>query len=174
MLLAIVALIPYGLEIWFYCHKKPRFQIQIANKNVSKRDKKVIFDFWLGVQCKNSSLILKKVFLSFQTISFKLEKYPGYTKNIGLIISQIEGTEFGPTLVLENQGDYYKSKSGTVYMIRIVLEENLDLIKTTLTIESEIDYLGLGFWSIFYRTREYRHQKSINIRLDKVRQELKI
>ncbi len=172
ILLAILALIPYCLEIWFYCRKKPRFKIQIANKKISKRGKETIFDFWLGIQPKNVSLILKKVFLSFPAISFKLEKYPGFTRDVGISLNPLEGTGFGPTLILDNEGNSYNSKSGIIYTVRIVLEENIDPIKTTLTIESEIDYLKLGFWFIFYRSREYRSQKKINVKLDEFRQEL--
>jgi len=170
ILLAMLALVPYGLEIYFYFTKKPKFRIQIANKKLSKRGKEKVFDFWLGIQPKNVSLLINRVVLSLP-FEIKPEQSPGSTRNIE-IIPPLEGTEFGPTLLLEYGEAHYHPKSGKAYMIRTVFHKKVDSIKATLIVESEVDVLKLGFWSIFYRTRRYRKQKVINIKIDSKRQEL--
>lgn len=170
ILLATIALMPYIIEIYFYFNKRPKFEIQIANKKTSSRNKKTVFDFWLGIKPQNVSILLKRVILSlpFDIIP---EQYPNSTKRIN-IIPPIEDTEFGPTILLDYGGVPYYPKSVLVHMLRVASTKKFDFIKATLTIESEIDILKMGIWSIFYRAREYRNQKTINILIDDKRQEI--
>lgn len=169
-LLAIIALVPYCLEIYFYFAKKPKFNIQIACKKIASERKKRIFDFWLGVQSLNVSLILKRVIL---TLPFDIhpEQYPGYTKPLRIAMP-LEKSNSLINLLLDSSDDRYHPKFGTVYMIRTVFEKDISEFKTLLTIEVEIDPFNLGFWSIFYGARKYRKQRSVNIQVNETNQHL--
>lgn len=171
-LLAVIALIPYCLEVYFYFAKKPKFKIQIACKKITLVKEKKVFDFWLGIQPINVSLVLKRVIL---TLPFDIhpEQYPGYTRPLRIAMP-LEKSDSLINLLLDSSDDRYHPKFGTVYMIRTVSEKDISEIKSLLTIEAEIDPFNLGFWSIFCGTRKYQKQKSINIRVNETNQHLVI
>jgi len=169
--LAILAFFPYILEGYFYFTKEHEFELQIANKKIMKRNKKTIFDFWLAIKPIKTSILIHNVFLSLP-FGLGAETHPDTTKKF-LIRTPLENVEFGPTLLLENKKVTLYPKLSKAYLIRTLADKKFDLIKVTLTIESETDILKLGFWSIFYKTRQYRKQKVINISLNNRRQEFK-
>ncbi len=173
IILSILALMPYLFEILFYFMKKPRFKIQIANKKLTKRGKERIFDFWLGIQSENVSILINKVILSL-LLDMKPLQHPDSSRKIMITPTMIEGAEFGPTILLDEGELPCLPKSGNVYLIRIVIGKKLELVNATLMIESEVDSLKLGFWSIFYNARRYRKQKELKIKTNSERQKLLI
>lgn len=174
IILAIFALVPYCLEIYLYFTKKPKFKIQIANKTLTKHGKKRTFDLWLGIQPENISLIINKVILSLPFETKPIQHPDSSRKMIITPSTVIDGAEFGPAVLLDQGELPYHPKSGKVYLVRIVFDKEFDFINATLMIESEVDSLKLGLWSIFYKARRYRNQEVIRINTDPKRQGLTI
>lgn len=161
--LALIALIPFVLETIFY-FRKPQYKIDVSWKSLARSH----FDFMISVQ-PSKPVIVSKICISSE-LPYKLAAHPRSTGNFSYSLKSYQKNRaFSPSLIIEQNNQPLDAQSGKGYNIRlkeINLRNTIDFthFRLEIVIDSEVDYYRLGWLSIFYKTRGYRHVKEIKIR----------
>ena len=161
IILAIVALIPYVLEIWRWRRKMPKLVAKVANMNTHGVDVR----FWLVVSLSRG---YPAYFRDLRLIlPLKIEPYPHPdTTETFRQEAYIEGPELRRALVLNVPYRSLSPQYSHVYMIALRTPDKQHSINLELVAEIETDEARLGFWSIFHHARRYLHTLPMELQLD--------
>jgi len=168
IILAIFAMIPYALEIWFRLRGKPKLLVTVHSVEVKQNNSTHDSDlrFWLNIKLSKG---YPAYFRNLQLIlPFGAQPYrhPNSSVTFQLNIC-MEVPEIRQALVLDNPylpNDSVTSKQNNSYLIALVTPTQNHNVDFALLAEMEIDEARLGFWSVFYHARRYR--KLLNVKID--------
>ncbi len=181
IVLAILAIIPYALEIWFRCRGKPKLLATVHSVEVKQSNSTSNADlrFWLNIKLKKNHPIF---FRNLQLLlPFGAKPYQHPNSSVTFQLSRLsniftEGLEPRLALVLDALDNSYWDKLSIkldlerrqvldyCYLIALDTPTKNHNVDFALFAEMEIDEARLGFWSVFYHARRYR--KLLNMKVD--------
>jgi hypothetical protein len=156
IVLATLALVPYGLEIWLWYYRKPRLLARVLSQEftVDSNTNEVDVRFWLYVKLKRGYPAYVRDLQVILPLEAKSYQHPA-SNEVFLQKAYLEGSGIRQALILGASHRPISSKYTEVHMIAFrVPEENFNS-NIGLVAAMEIDEAKLGFWTIFYHTRHY-------------------
>lgn len=179
IVLAVLALIPYGLECFLYTRHRPRYSLEVASVQrwPSPGDDKLILGFELRLSLRESSkpIVLTRVSIGFPWYIAEPIAHPQYEgapdwiqRSQQVMLTPRFGTspvESGLRLILY-QGEMLLTppKPGTlaVWPLAFRVQAGVTELALEAVMRSEVDRAALGFWSIFYHASDYVTRQSIS------------
>lgn len=173
IIVAILAIIPYGIEIWLRFHGKPKLLVTVHSVEVQQDNNTPDADlrFLLNIKLSKGYPIFFHNVQLILPFGAKPYKHPSSSVTFQPSI-WMEGT-MRTTLVLDIP--YYPvnpklhsvtSKHNLGYLIALVTPTKDHNVDFALFAEMEIDEARLDFWSIFYHARRYRKLLNMKVNLN--------
>ncbi len=165
IILAIIAIIPYVLEVLFWFFRKPKLVATIHQKECTHDTNTGTIDvkFWLGIALTRGC---PAIFRNLQLI-LPIEAEPYKHPHSGEVFQKglyVKGAETRYTLILNVPYHPESFQYTKIFMIAFKIPMKNHSVNLDLIAEVEIDEARLGFWAIFYHPRH--HLKTLTISLD--------
>ena len=168
IVLAILAIIPYALEIWFRHRGKPKLLTTVHSVEVKQSNSTSNADlrFWLNIKLSKGYPAYFRNLQLILPFGAKPYKHPSSSATFQPSI-WMEGREPGVGLVLDVLPFHsLTSKHNLGYLIALVTPTKNGNVVFALFAEMEIDEARLGFWSVFYHARCYRKLLNMKVNLN--------
>ncbi|MBA7606818.1 hypothetical protein ES703_13968 [subsurface metagenome] len=177
IVLAVLALVPYGLECFLYVRRRPRYNVEVASvRRWPSNGDKMILGFELRLSLRESSkpAVLTRVSIGFPWHIAQPIAHPQYEeapewirRSQQAMLTPRMGTtpvESGLRLILY-EGEMLltppKPAALAVWPLAFRVEAGINMLTLDAVMRSEADRVALGFWSIFYHASEYVAHQSI-------------
>lgn len=155
IVLAIVALVPFGTSVYLYFSNRPLITYQLANKTRTKDGNKFVYQAWLGLQAQKGRVLLDGVYVGMHE--------PGMSMIIPRDrLETLEESTFGAAIRLDARATPFFPKTGYVYTLRFESELEKAHVPLELFVDTRVDPAKLGFFSIFQPGHTYRFTAKIN------------
>ena len=178
---ALLAMIPYGLECYFYARHRPRYNVEVASVRIwpSDGDKSILgFELRLSLCESSRPAVLRRVSIGFPWHLAMPVAHPQYEEapewirrsQQALLIPRpgASPTESGLRLIL-HEGEMLlmppKPATLAVWALAFQVESTIHILTLDVVMRSEVDRAALGFWSIFYHASGYVSRQSISAAL---------
>lgn len=170
IVLAVIALIPFGVSLYLYYARSPMILYQVASKvKIQEGNKQNVYDLWLGLQCKNGKVILERVAVAPES-GVAPSVHPDSTEAYTIEL-MLEEADFVPVLTLQPGRALY-DKTGFIYRLRFTSEIPRASFLLRVIVDVSVDPYKLGFWSVFQPNHRYRLSTEIPVSFqDLTRQE---
>jgi hypothetical protein len=164
IVLATLALIPYGLEIWLWHHRKPRLSARVLSQefNVDSTTHEVDIRFWLYVGLKQGFPAYVRDLQVIIPLEAKPYQHPA-SNEVFQQKAYLDGSGIGQALIIGASHRPISSKYSECHLIAFRVPEENFISSIDLVVVMEIDETKLGFWAIFYHTRRYSDTLTVGL-----------
>lgn len=157
IILAIVALFPYGISAYRYFEGRPIIHYQITDKSKVKEGDEYIYDMWFTISSKKGKALLCNIFIASEC-GVMPAMHPSVRDDAIQPCPVLEESGPLPTLRINFEEKPLYSEKGLVSIppLRFKSKEDKKKLILKFIADTKADPFKLGFWSIFQPNYNYR------------------
>jgi hypothetical protein len=165
IILAIIALIPFGMAVYLYFAKSPEILYEVVKKPPQGQNGETIYDIWLGFRCQRGQVQVKQIFVAPEWgMSAVADALGSKNQSINLVL---EESGFGPSIRIDSGNAPLYEKTGYAYAVRFTNKEPKDAFKLKIFLDAVVDPFKQGVISVFRPDYNYRLAAEVLVDLTK-------